>query len=116
MAELVRLVVEYRKGEAEAMPCVYAVHACFNTKVKTAGTGIRYFGFPKNAHNRDVWVNLCRRADSSNPKNAVICSVHFTKDDYIDDLKSCLHGIENPKNKRLLREDAVPSLHLHNSK
>ena len=48
------------------MPSVCALYGCFNTKVKTAGTDIRYFGFPKNAHERDVWVNWCRRADSIN--------------------------------------------------
>ena len=83
------------------MPSVCAVYGCFNTKVKTAGTSIRDFGFPKNAHNRDVWVNLCRRADSINPKNAVICSVHFTRDDYIEDMKSRLLGIESPRNNML---------------
>ncbi|KAK4328075.1 hypothetical protein Pmani_001548 [Petrolisthes manimaculis] len=34
-------------------------------------------------------------------------------DDHIDDMKSRLLGIASPKNKRLLKEDAVPSLHLH---
>ena len=66
LAELVRPSVEYRKGEAEAMPSVCALYGCFNTKVKTAGTDIKYFGFPKNPHERDVWVNWCRRADSIN--------------------------------------------------
>ena len=98
------------------MPNSCAVYGCSNTKVKTAGKGISYFGFPKDAHFRDVWVNLCRRADRINSKNAVICSLHFTKDAYKDDMKSRLLGIDSPKNKRSLKEDAVPSLHLHNGK
>lgn len=98
------------------MSSVWAVDGCLNTKVKTTGTDIRYLGFPRNAHVRDVWINLCRRADPINPKHAIICSVHFTKDDNIDDMKSRLLGIASPKNKRLLKKDAVPSLHLHKRK
>lgn len=98
------------------MPTVCAVYGCSNSKVKTAGTDVKYFRFPRNTQYRDAWLNLCRRADSINTKNAIICSVHFTKDDYIDDMKSRLLGIESPRNKRFLKEDAVPSLYLYNSK
>ena len=94
------------------MPSVCAAYGCNNNKDKTKGSGIRYFGSPKDV----LWLNLCRRADNINVKNAVVCSVHFTKDDYNDDMKSRLLGIESPKNKRLLKKDAVPSLSLHNGK
>ena len=55
---------------------------------------------------------MCRRSDKINTKNAVVCSEHFTNEDYIDDMKSRLLGIESPRNKRLLKNEGVPSLHL----
>ena len=84
--------------------------------MKTAGSGVRYFGFPKDTHYRDLWVNMCRRPNDVNVKNAVVCSAHFTKNDYIDDMKSRLLGIESPRSKRILKEEAVPSLFLHSGK
>lgn len=49
-----------------------------------------------------------------NTKHALICSIHFKQDDFLDDMKSRLLGVESQRNKRLLKEDAIPSLFLHN--
>ena len=95
------------------MPSVCAVFGCSNAKEKTKGSEIRYFRFPKEEHYRKIWLNLCRRADAVNPHYAIICSIHFIQDDFIDDMQSRLLGIESPRNKRLLKKEAVPSLHLH---
>lgn len=54
--------------------------------------------FRKKKQYRDVWINLCRRADNINTNNAVICSIHFTKDHYMDDMKSRLLGVESKYN------------------
>lgn len=75
-----------------------------------------YFTFPKEKTYSDLWINACGRGDEINIKNAVICSIHFQKQDYNDDLKARLLGIESPKNVRKLRRDAVPSLHLPHGK
>ncbi|XP_066973174.1 52 kDa repressor of the inhibitor of the protein kinase-like [Macrobrachium rosenbergii] len=96
------------------MPSNCSIFGCFNTKAKTKETGVRHFRFPKDEVFRDKWLHACRRADPVNPKNAVICSVHFTLQDYAEDLKSRLLDTESPRNKRALKENAVPSLNLPN--
>ena len=96
------------------MPSNCSVFGCFNRQENTKGTNIKYHTFPKEKRYRDQWINACRRSDTINPINALICSVHFRQEDYKDDMKSRLLGIPSPKNKRLLKEDAVPSIHLPN--
>ena len=77
-------------------------------------TGVKYFRFPKDEVLIRQWKNACRRADTINHKHAVICSDHFAADDYEDDMKSRLLNCEPSRNKRTLKKDAVPSLHLAN--
>ena len=79
------------------MPNLCAVYGCNNYRDRTAGTGIRYFRFPKDEHHRKTWINLCCHADKFNVQYAVVCSEHFTKDDYIDDMKNRLLGLDSPK-------------------
>lgn len=97
-----------------AMPSSCSINGCFNYWQKTKGTEITYFTFPKEKIYCDLWTSLCGKA--VNPKNAAICSVHFQAEDYIDDMKARLLGIPSPRNKRKLKKDAVPSLHLPASK
>ena len=78
-------------------------------------SGLRFFGFPKDDEFRKRWITACRRADKISPNNATICSIHFTAEDYIDDMKARLLGIESPRNKRLLKKHAVPSMNLYKS-
>lgn len=91
------------------MPSNCSVKGCMNNK-RTKGYGVKYFTFPKDKRYRDLWMKACRRPRTINPQNAVVCSVHFQPQDYIDDMKSRLLGIESPKHLRTLRKDAVPSL------
>ncbi|XP_068201673.1 THAP domain-containing protein 1-like [Palaemon carinicauda] len=95
------------------MPSNCSVFGCSNTKQKTKDSGVKYFRFPKDELIKQ-WKNACRRADSINHKNAVICSDHFAVNDYVDDMKSRLLNCEISSNKRTLKNDAVPSLHLPN--
>ncbi|XP_068232034.1 THAP domain-containing protein 6-like [Palaemon carinicauda] len=78
--------------------------------------GIRYFTFPKEENTKEKWMHACKRADDVNWKGALICSVHFKAEDYADDMKYRLLGIEKPKNQRALKEEAIPSLFLPNGK
>ena len=98
------------------MPSNCAVYGCFNTVKKTANSNVRYFRFPKDESLRRQWVNCCRRADNIKTKYALVCSIHFTEDDYADDIKYRLLGTEKPRNQRALKKDAVPSLFLPNGK
>ena len=89
-----------------------SVFGCSNTKSKTKYTGVKYFRFPKDEELITQWKNACRRADAINHKHAVISSDHFAADDYADDMKSRLLNCEPSRNKRTLKKDVVPSLHL----
>ena len=96
------------------MPSNCAIYGCFNTKkkVKRLNQNIRFFRFPRDEILQHAWIQACRRSDKINTDHAVICSVHFCKEDIADDMKSRLLGIERPKNHRILKKDAVPSLSL----
>lgn len=56
------------------------------------------------------WQHLCKRGDVWNPKNAYICSDHFTKDDFVRDLKAEL--LEYEPKIRYLKQNVLPSLNL----
>lgn len=65
-----------------------AVATCNNnwhTRVVPDSDRVIYFHrFPQNEEFRKIWVNRCKRADTNlNTKNARICSIHFTPDDYL---------------------------------
>ncbi|XP_045106097.1 uncharacterized protein LOC123501361 [Portunus trituberculatus] len=94
------------------MPSSCSVLWCYSDKGKTAGTGIRYFRFPKNDEIRKQWVRACDKVDDFNFKNAVVCSRHFMPSDYARDLKNEFLQTEVPRRKRSLKEEAVPSLFL----
>ena len=98
------------------MPSNCAVYGCDNSKKNKGGKAFRYFSFPKDPTVREVWVQRCCRSDVINTKYAIICSAHFTEEDYIDDMKSRLLNIDSPYNKRLLKKEAVPSLFLYKGK
>ncbi|XP_066944569.1 THAP domain-containing protein 1-like [Macrobrachium rosenbergii] len=88
-----------------------AVYGCFNNSRNRSD--VRFFRFPRDDEFRKKWINACRRDDKVNTNNALVCSAHFTAEDYIDDMKSRLLGIESPRNKRLLKAHVVPSLNLY---
>ncbi|XP_049807075.1 THAP domain-containing protein 2-like [Schistocerca nitens] len=86
-----------------------AVAVCENYNQKTKGSSISYHKFPKDPETCARWVQLCRKSDSINIKNATICSVHFKEDDYLRDLQAELMKLPP---KKILKPTAVPSLHL----
>ena len=101
------------------MPSKCAVYGCASdgkNQKKNGGKDFKFFTFPKDPIVRELWVKKCCRADALNTKYARICSAHFTKEDYIDDLKARLLNIDSPGNKRSLKKDAVPSLSLYQGK
>lgn len=57
---------------------------------------------------------MCKRKDTFNVASARMCSKHFSKDDYVRNLKHELLGyIPRNGGVRALKEDAIPSKHLH---
>ena len=106
-------VCVYCWGGLSKMPSNCAVYGCYNDRQRRDGKDFKYFSFPKDPIVREVWVKRCSRADAINTKNARICSEHFTKEDYIDDMKARLLNIDSPCSQRNLKKDAVPSLPGH---
>lgn len=71
---------------------------------------LRYhFRFPRDETQTRVWADVFRRSDSVGAKN-VVCSKNFSSDNDIDGMKSRLLGVKSPRNTRLLKLVAVPSL------
>ncbi|XP_035228118.1 THAP domain-containing protein 2-like [Stegodyphus dumicola] len=89
-----------------------AIALCQNYRRKTKSQGITYHRFPSDPELRKLWTNRCKRADNFNIENARVCALHFTPDDYVRDLKAELLG-STPK--RVLKANAVPTLHLPSS-
>ncbi|KAK3890907.1 hypothetical protein Pcinc_005206 [Petrolisthes cinctipes] len=90
------------------MPSSCSVFWCNSDKRKNAGSGIRYFGFPRNRELQQEWIRACDRPDDINVADVVVCSKHFKEVDY--QMKYQLFGKDNTKYHRLLKKDAVPSL------
>ena len=85
-----------------------SVYGCKNNSRKTAQSNISFFTFPKDTIKQQLWTLKCNRADKFNTRNARICSDHFTKADYIDDIDLT----SSPRAQRLLKKNAVPSRNL----
>jgi hypothetical protein len=65
-----------------------AVASCTNTRYNTkAVPGIVFHRFPKFPALAKAWESKCKRGDKINPENAVVCSQHFTDNDYERDLR-----------------------------
>ncbi|XP_076068446.1 solute carrier family 49 member 4-like [Oratosquilla oratoria] len=86
-----------------------SVHGCFNSKSRTKDTEVRYYGFPKERKFREAWIRACRREDKVHPDHALICSIHFSEDDFVDGMTYRLLGVGGSKDQRTLKKEAVPS-------
>lgn len=79
---------------------------------------LSYFRFPRSEEIRQAWIHRCDRKDSDGSKwkprkNSVICSEHFTPEDFQRNLKSELLNLSGTKKeKTLLKDNAIPSLKL----
>lgn len=75
------------------------IYGCNNSRVvtKISNANIVYHSFPKgkNFVSQTIlkkWIHCCKRADKFNPDTSVVCSVHFTENDYERDLQNELLG------------------------
>lgn len=85
-----------------------AVLGCTNNNMKTEGTGIKYYTFPKNEDLWKRWVEACQRSDTFKFQNAKICSKHFSKECFF---RSTRQQMLNycPNRFRNLVQEAVPT-------
>ncbi|XP_050064187.1 uncharacterized protein LOC126554958 [Aphis gossypii] len=91
--------------------CAVATCTNYSGKIKTSGRiDLSFHRFPKDDTVAKKWQHLCKRGDVWNPKNAYICSDHFTKDDFVRDLKAEL--LEYKPKIRYLKQNVLPSLNL----
>ncbi|KAG8317068.1 hypothetical protein J6590_034440 [Homalodisca vitripennis] len=83
-----------------------AVATCPNNSKKTKGSEQRvvYYKFPKDSETCKIWLSKCKRRDAVNCKYAYVCSDHFARSDYIDDMKNRL------LEKRRVRKNAIERL------
>ncbi|KAJ8934694.1 hypothetical protein NQ318_009569 [Aromia moschata] len=72
-----------------------AVYGCNHSREVTRinSPNIIYHSFPKQKDfvSKTVleeWIKCCKRGDQFNPRTSVICSVHFTQNDYKRDLRN----------------------------
>lgn len=89
-----------------------AVTGCLSYSRKTKGSDIIYHTFPKDIQIQKAWITKCHRKDHFNVTTSTVCSLHFTADDYLRDLRAEL--LKQPR-KKILKPDAVPSVNLAGS-
>ena len=84
-----------------------SVFNCKNYFRKTSKVNppIKYYRFPKDENLRKIWLKHTRRAQDVNSNNGRICSVHFTDEDYSNE-------IINGESVKTLKPDATPSVNL----
>ncbi|XP_066951259.1 platelet binding protein GspB-like isoform X9 [Macrobrachium rosenbergii] len=96
---------------------ICAIYGCCNTERNRVGREkVSFYRFPRDPEVCWKWVNICRRSDHINTKNARVCSAHFQRSDYARNLR---HELLNyrPANAKRLKADAIPNqrLPLHDS-
>lgn len=75
--------------------------------MKNFNKDIKFFSFPKDPERSELWVKACGKG-KFNTKNARICSLHFTDEQWR--LEDKLLNI--PLKKRLLNAQAIPTANL----
>ncbi|XP_022171263.1 THAP domain-containing protein 5-like [Myzus persicae] len=80
------------------MNCAVAV--CKNNQFKSIkeGKDVSFFTFPIDRR-RKIWVLRCKRADQFNPDTFLVCSEHFTDNDFELNFKVKL--VDGPTKKKL---------------
>ena len=94
-----------------------AVFGCNNNnQSKDCDKNVKFFTFPKQHTLRKLWEIACCRADKLNADTARVCSKHFCADNYERNLKYELLNYLPKGGKRLLKDDAIPTLFLPKNK
>ncbi|XP_055850360.1 THAP domain-containing protein 1-like [Episyrphus balteatus] len=85
-----------------------SVFGC-NNSTRTKQTNTSFHKFPKrNSKISKQWIVFCKRKDLINIQSARICSLHFVKDDFINNIKFDMGFTAY----RMLKPDAVPTIYL----
>ncbi|XP_015377351.1 PREDICTED: THAP domain-containing protein 5-like [Diuraphis noxia] len=90
--------------------CAVANCKQYSSKAKIDGTDISFHRFPKDLDQQKLWAQKCKRDDKWNPQTSYICSIHFSSDAFVHNMKAKLLGY-SPR-VRKLKQDAVPTLNL----
>lgn len=80
--------------------CSVAICKSNSKKAKETGENIMFFSFPKDPEVRKEWIRKCYRKDSFSVENKRVCSKHFKSDDFEDEMKARLMGIQAQKLKK----------------
>lgn len=93
------------------MPGYCKVATCLNATGNPSirlEQGITFHRFPKNPKLKKLWILRCGQKKIT-AESARVCSEHFLKEDYIDDMQNRLLGLPE---KKWLKSTAVPSQNL----
>ncbi|KAL1488482.1 hypothetical protein ABEB36_014950 [Hypothenemus hampei] len=94
---------------------IFGCNSNNRSKKNPLNTNVKFHRFPKDSNLIKQWLHATKRKDNINYKTAVVCSKHFLDSDYKVNLK---HELLNyrPKRYRGLKDDAVPSQNLFQSR
>ncbi|XP_041364322.1 uncharacterized protein LOC121379739, partial [Gigantopelta aegis] len=86
-----------------------AAFGCQNKQFK--GSGLSFFGFPKDCIRRKAWIFYCKRKDWTPTPYSTLCSVHFSPSNYetFPATKES-YGYRNARAKLFVT--AIPDVHL----
>ena len=91
---------------------IMGVCSIFSCSNNSRQKGICLHRFPNDPNVSKVWINVCKRKDFINVKDARICSVHFKTEDYERNFQHELLPQLYKRNCHRLKKTAVPSLNL----
>ena len=79
-----------------------SVAICKNNarKAKKSGEKLLFFRFPKDTTVRKEWIHTSTGTDNGNINNKRICSIHFKKEDFEDELQARLLNLQPRKLKK----------------
>jgi len=88
--------------------CAIATCAQTGNSIKKSPE-VSFHRFPKAKAAAKIWLQKCKRKDKVSLQTAVICSLHFNPEDFIDDK---VNRMLNLKEVKRLKPGTIPSRHL----
>lgn len=111
-----KLAIEMSQQESDGS--INSVEYAFTHTIASAAPltlrNLKYFSFPTEKANRDIWIVCCGREFKDYTKSSKICSRHFSLDQY--DLPKLKRNGYKTNGVRILLKNAVPDIDVKNSK
>lgn len=89
-----------------------AAFGCHNEAKNKKDLSISFHSFPKDPKLREIWVKAVKR--TSLPKDARLCSQHFTQDCFDDGVRLTNELLDGPcRFKNKLKPGSIPTIFSH---